>query len=156
MSGSRFRPISYTQFREWMDEIGFTEAILPNVWEHVWLRPIRCKLSPDGRFQVRVFSTISRNTGMSRSEGTDAIRVQVFDTVRNRPAKDFPRVLRTEGAHKNTVERARAAYTYVSLRPDHLCTCGCLMVERKGAKGAFLGCTGYPDCKTTRPLPVAA
>jgi len=147
---ARFRPISYVQFQKWMTEIGFVEAILPNVWEHVWLRPIRCSLSPDERFQVRVFSTISRNTGMTRAEGTDAIRVQVFDTVRNRPAKDFPRVLRTEGAHNNTIERARAAYGYVSQHPEHFCACGCLMVERKGSKGVFFGCTGYPACKMTK------
>ena len=29
-------------------------------------------------------------------------------------------------------------------------TCGKAMVERRGKKGPFLGCSGYPACKTTR------
>jgi ssDNA-binding Zn-finger/Zn-ribbon topoisomerase 1 len=32
-------------------------------------------------------------------------------------------------------------------------TCGKPMIVRRGRFGAFLACTGYPACKTTRPLP---
>ncbi|NMC71101.1 MAG: type I DNA topoisomerase [Myxococcales bacterium] len=32
-------------------------------------------------------------------------------------------------------------------------TCGKPMTVRRGRFGAFLACTGYPACKTTRPLP---
>lgn len=31
-------------------------------------------------------------------------------------------------------------------------TCGSGMRQRRGARGDFLGCTRYPDCKGTRPL----
>src|SRR6516162_6689319 len=33
---------------------------------------------------------------------------------------------------------------------DHACpTCGKPMLQRMGKTGQFLGCSGYPDCKTT-------
>ncbi|MFQ6098560.1 MAG: topoisomerase DNA-binding C4 zinc finger domain-containing protein, partial [Armatimonadota bacterium] len=31
--------------------------------------------------------------------------------------------------------------------------CGRPMVERRGRRGRFLGCSGYPKCRNTRPLP---
>ncbi|MFO0968947.1 MAG: type I DNA topoisomerase [Gemmataceae bacterium] len=36
---------------------------------------------------------------------------------------------------------------------DHMCpNCGKPMLERMGRRGPFLGCSGYPDCKTTMNL----
>jgi DNA topoisomerase I len=36
---------------------------------------------------------------------------------------------------------------------EHLCpTCGKPMVERMGSRGPFLGCSGYPECRTTMNL----
>jgi len=32
-------------------------------------------------------------------------------------------------------------------------SCGLPMVVRQGPKGRFLGCSGYPKCRSTRPLP---
>ena len=38
-------------------------------------------------------------------------------------------------------------------KPDFVtCSCGAMMIERKGKYGAFMGCTKYPDCKETRKL----
>ena len=31
--------------------------------------------------------------------------------------------------------------------------CGKDMVERSGAKGSFLGCSGFPDCRNTIQIP---
>ncbi len=38
---------------------------------------------------------------------------------------------------------------------EHLphCSCGRVMKERTGRNGTFLGCTGYPACTNTKPLP---
>ena len=33
--------------------------------------------------------------------------------------------------------------------------CGSAMVERRGAKGPFLGCASYPDCRGTRKIPAS-
>lgn len=41
--------------------------------------------------------------------------------------------------------------------PAYSCLkCGGGMKRRKGKRGAFLGCTSYPDCKGTRPAPPIA
>ncbi|MBN2907051.1 MAG: DNA topoisomerase III, partial [Rhodobacteraceae bacterium] len=45
-----------------------------------------------------------------------------------------------------------AALSGLKQGPDHPCpVCGKPLRRRKGAKGLFWGCTGYPDCKATLP-----
>ena len=34
--------------------------------------------------------------------------------------------------------------------------CGAKMLLREGRSGKFLGCSGYPKCKTTQPMPPGA
>lgn len=146
----RYRPISFVAFKTAMDKIGFASIQLPNTWEHVWERAIDCKLSH--RYTVRIYSSVDMDTGITRDMGTDAIHVQVFDTVRNRPVVDY-RVHRTENAITNLIERAREAYGYVSQHPEHHCSCGNgLMVARGKPERRFLGCTAYPACKETRNI----
>lgn len=151
---SRYRPIDLATFAALMRDKGFNEISLPGTAEHVWERPIDCRLS-SGRFKVRIYSSID-GTGVTREVGGDAIRVQLFDTVRSRPVGDFARVHRTENALVNTIERAREVYGYVSQHPEHHCTCGSLMVARGKSGKTFLGCTSYPTCKNTRPITQAA
>ena len=59
-----------------------------------------------------------------------------------------------------TVERASSAMQRVRLptKPtDEVCEfCGRPMVIRQGRYGSFLACSGYPECKNTRPLPIEA
>ncbi len=44
------------------------------------------------------------------------------------------------------------AYMKVELAPEHSCPdCGKALFRRKGGKGVFWGCSGYPDCSTTLP-----
>lgn len=150
MSGSRYRPFDYATFAGWMQEIGFAEINLPRTWEYCWERPVTCRLS-NGRYAVRIFSSVSKVDNHSRESGGDAIRVLLMDTVRDRPVLNY-QVNRTAGAHENTVKRAREAYGYVSQDANHHCTCGGLMVLRKGGKGPFWGCSSFPECKQTRPV----
>lgn len=38
---------------------------------------------------------------------------------------------------------------------DEVCpTCGSKMVVKSGRRGRFLACSAYPECKTTKPLPI--
>jgi hypothetical protein len=148
-----YRPISYGQFLAAMSDIGFSEVSLPGTWEHAWERLITCRLS-QGRYKIRILSSIDITTKVTRDCGSDAIRVLLLDTQGKRPDRpvmDF-RVHRTLNALANTVKRAREAYGYVSKHPDHHCTCGSLMVVRGKPGREFLGCTAYPDCKQTRPI----
>ena len=151
---SRYRPIDFATFAALMQDKGFSEITLPGTAEHVWEHAIECPLST-GRYKVRIYSSIDQS-GVTREVGGDAIRVQLFDTVRNRPVGDFRRVHRTENALDNTMERAREVYAYVSKHPEHHCTCGSLFVQRTGKRGPFMACTAFPACKNTRPVTQAA
>jgi hypothetical protein len=88
---------------------------------------------------------------MTRECGGDAIRVLLMDNALGRGVLDW-RVYRTVSALENTKERARDAWRYVMNKSNH-CQCGALMVERTGQRGSFFGCTAYPHCKRTRPVP---
>ena len=147
MSGSRFRPFTRQQFEVLMNEMGFLEISRLGTFEHTYERLI-ANVPSDRRFAVRIYSTVDVGTGVTRQNGSDAIRVMVYDTLRNRPVTDW-NVHRTTNAFTNTKERAREAWRYV-LNSKHHCTCGCMMVERNGKHGPFLGCTNYPKCKNTR------
>ena len=59
-----------------------------------------------------------------------------------------------------TLERASSAMQRVKLpvkATDEVCElCGRPMVIRQGRYGSFLACSGYPECRNTRPLPIEA
>lgn len=146
-------PIRYEQFAEAMRDKGFIEVnmVATGTWEHVWERPVNCRLS-QGRYRIRILSSISHNTGVTREAATDVIHVQLLDTQRKSPDRPIldRRVLRTENALSTLVERAREMYGYVSQHPEHHCTCGHLMVRRGKPDRQFLGCTAFPECRETR------
>lgn len=152
-SGERYRPFDHQTFAEWMAEIGFVGIDIQGTWEYVWQRPVVTRNDRSNRYMVRIYSSVSQHDKMSRDVGGDAIRVLLFDTVRDRPVQSY-RVYRTESAKQNTIKRAREAYGY-ALKPEHVCQCGSLFVLRTGKKGTFLGCSSYPECKETKPLKVA-
>lgn len=157
-----YSPISHTQFATAMQEIGFVPVSLANTWEYAWEWTIKCRLSDgrlsDGRFKIRILSSVDINTGMTRDRAKDAIHIMVLDTQGKRPDRPLVdyRVNRTENALSNVVKRAREAYAYVSKFPEHHCTCGSLLVVRGKPGRQFLGCTAYPDCKETRRIAQAA
>ena len=144
---SRFQEISFFDFSSWMFGIGFEAVDLENVFEYVWERKIVTRKYPD-RFIVRIYSSISKNTNETRETGSDAIRVMLFDTVLDKPVKDWT-VYRTKNAKSNVIARARDAWGYV-IDSNHHCSCGSLMVQRSSRHGNFFGCTTYPTCKETR------
>ena len=54
---------------------------------------------------------------------------------------------RSSAVAKNSTQKPMGAS-----KATHACpACGKAMQQRQGASGAFWGCTGYPDCKTTLP-----
>ncbi len=60
------------------------------------------------------------------------------------------------GPFASALQRAEdniGAVTLPAETTDEVCpTCGRPMVVRRGRFGPFLACSGYPDCKTTRPI----
>lgn len=60
---------------------------------------------------------------------------------------------------KNTKEITRTLDGEITIVPqkttDEVCeTCGAPMIVRRGKFGEFLACSKYPECKTTRPIPL--
>jgi DNA topoisomerase-1 len=58
-----------------------------------------------------------------------------------------------ENLEKKKIEIAKR----ITEKPsDQICDkCGKPMIEKMGRFGSFLACTGFPECKTTKPLPGA-
>jgi len=58
--------------------------------------------------------------------------------------------------HKNIVQKAKEVKKkdIVEEKTDEICTeCNASMVIKLGRYGKFLGCSTYPECKHTRPIP---
>jgi hypothetical protein len=114
------------------------------------------RVDQDGiQLSLRVYTGINP-TGESRSVGSDAMRVNIFmRTSEGRIIKlgGSKRVHRVEGWRANLQQRIDR---WVEYMPQHRCeVCGLPMLprERKGGKGKFLGCAGYPNCRNTRNIP---
>ncbi len=136
--------VTRNRFEAEMDDMGFKHITLPGTVEMVFERDI-----PNSDFSVRVYSSIDPRTGVSRKVGADAVRVLLFNKAKERGAKVEKRVNRTgseDGVMARTRSRAREVWGWYT---QNKCSCGGVMVTRKGPKGNFLGCSNYPDCKNT-------
>jgi DNA topoisomerase-1 len=64
------------------------------------------------------------------------------------------------GPFNQSLERAETEMENVSVKPqetEEKCElCGKPMLLRVGRRGPFLACSGYPECKSTRPAPGSA
>ena len=126
-----------------IERMGFTEVFEDSTKELMFQRNI------DLRYAVRIYSSVT--AGSSRSVGKDAIRVAMFDTLKNKPIAVEKRVNRTENALENMIVRSREVWLAAKKSPR--CSCGDgVMVKRKSSRGSFLGCSSFPDCKKTSPL----
>jgi len=101
---------------------------------------------------IRVYSSISSTNTVSRTYGTDAIRVCLLaETDTNLMGlKSYPRINRTQNWSTAIKDRVTAAIHYAKTLPT--CSkCGKPMSERTNTKNGntFLGCIGYPACKNT-------
>ncbi len=115
---------------------------------------------PGGRSMVRVYTSLAIGAAEARDCGEDAVRivVGVETPERFRPLEGSQKILRT--APRGDLDRVgtflgrlreqlRAAYgraKAIPACPD----CGRAMALRESKHGEFYGCTGYPECKTTR------
>lgn len=122
--------------------------------------------------RVWLYTSLAAGAGAVRDCGEDAVRIVVGyvaepetagdpDEVRRfRPLEGGVRLYRTAPAKGDRVgaflERLRGALREAygrALQVPRCPECRRPMTERKGRRGAFLGCTGYPKCQATRPLP---
>ena len=122
----------------------FISIPLNGVMEHTFQRRYG-----ETDYAVRVFSSIDTRNDTSRESGNDAIRIVIWDLVKNKPAME-QRVYRTQNAVTNMLERCKEMWSYVAKNrcPDD----GALMIERKGPYGKFMGCSNYPTCRKVKPI----
>lgn len=141
---------------------GFRRRKLPGVFEFVYDAPVRFKSGRELPMLTRVYSSIDVNTGWTRDNGADSIKVILMDQyVREERQDRFPdgmpikaseqRVFRTKNAFDNIKKRLRMLYYYADA---HSCPhCGHVLQERKTREGKpFLGCIRYPLCKGAKDL----
>lgn len=129
----------------------FTPLSLPGTVELVYSK----RVDRDGMMlSLRVFTGINPG-GNSRKVGEDAIRVQIVwrqgdGTVRI--VGGSRRVHRVKGWRKNLQNRIDSWQEQLGPSCPE---CSAPMVERKGRKGVFWGCSRWPDCKRTMNIPSA-
>ena len=149
---TRYTEITYSQFQSVMDGMGFKEIVVEGTHERIWSFVL-----VGTSYEIRILSSVSTFTGVTRNNGKDAIRVMLWNTKTSKPVMS-ERVYRTVSALVNTKLKAREIYKHFR---DNKCSCGGVLVERvsnapsnKGHK--FMGCSNYPTCTfTVNPKPSA-
>ena len=106
------------------------------------------------RYSIRNFSSIDKRTNITRNSGQDAIRVTLYDLIKDRPVRVEKRVHRTKNALTTMRERARDMWKYVANKSNTCPDCKSLLVKRtaKRTKKDFMGCSNFPECKHTQDI----
>lgn len=111
--------------------------------------------------RVRFFTTLPVDGDTVRDCGADAARIVVVSYAdgTTKPLEKATRILRTAPRKLASAHRIEAWIARVrqalrdaygrALRVRECPKCGRAMAHRNGRNGPFLGCTGYPVCKTT-------
>lgn len=147
---AQYTNITQTEMEEFLIPQGFKAVSLnDSTVELVYGKRI---IQDDLQLTLRVYTGINPS-GDSRSVGQDAIRVNLF--MRTNEGRIFKiggskRVHRVKGWKNNLQSRLDGWIEYL---PKHKCdSCGLPMIPRKGPKGQFLGCVGFPTCKKTKSI----
>lgn len=122
--------------------------------DYEWTRELVYEAeSKNGKFILRVYSSLDKRTGEARDKGSDAIRLVVLEKDTERPVLKEKRTNRIQTWCKNLGKKIEN----IKNRKDEVrvCNkCNSVMVIRENNESGdrFWGCTGYPECKNTRPL----
>jgi len=169
MASPRFVDVPADRLQESLDVIGnlvearggssrWTSSGRERVWE--------LTLPPNGTARIiRVFTSMAIGATAVRDCGKDAVRVVVGfgDPDKGgdfRPLEKGQKILRTAPRDAEDrvgvfLERLRDQLRKAWVRANRIKACpdcGKPMAQRKGRNGPFLGCTGYPECRTTGPV----
>lgn len=149
--GVRYVEVSSEAVAKTLELCEFVRADQNGCWEEVWVRPVTSSAGKEFPYEVRIYTSVDIRTGFSRECGEDAIRLVLWDKGTDRPVKAAEkRVYRTKNAMLNMVEGARELFRFVFSAQK--CSCGGLMLERKGKNGPFLGCSRFPVCTKTAQI----
>ena len=157
---ARFVNITIKEMDAFLRAKGFVPINLPRAIEAVYAK----RVNRDGlALSLRVYTGINPD-GNSRARGKDAIRVQVFwrkpntDAPENAPEQERFSIVSIGGSRR--AHRVAGWKDNLTERIDHWeeclgpqCPrCHKPMMERKGPRGSFWGCSDYPTCRGTRNI----
>lgn len=148
---SKFTIISKDNFKFFLDQYVLTLGSLIEI-DEVSSQEIIYELpTQKPTIKIRIFSSIDKISGFSRSLGEDAIRCVFFDFISHKSFNKTKRINRT----KNWKDRLKITLDELMQKSKkiNICkTCNSAMILRDGSKGQFYGCLSYPKCKSTISL----
>ena len=101
---------------------------------------------------LRIYSTVDKQSRISRPKGDDAIRLVLWDTKTENVVGGEKKTLRIDTWRKNL----RSKITNLLDQWDGFIAecpkCGSVMTRRDGEYGEFFGCVRYPECQVTRQI----
>lgn len=135
----RFVEISQYEFEKALKKFRPQRIRPTGVFEAVY------KIFLQNGLSIWVYSTIRRDTGVSREKGSDAIRV-VMMYRDSRIIDTAPKTLRTINWDEILISKIE---DMIDISTDYLDPSGhpLLKKKKKDGKGIFYGCALYPDCK---------
>ena len=125
-----------------------------NEWKQVNIEIKECCyfLAWSNDYCIRIYSSVDRETGVSRNVGDDAIRVVAASTTDGKPVRrKFTRINRNGNWQINL--RKRISKILESFDVDIKCTkCGNVLFLKRNSKdnSRFLGCSNFPNCPYVR------
>lgn len=106
----------------------------------------------ENRYYIMVFSTIDRDTDISRKKGSDAIRNVIWDKEQMTHIGGREKTLRIGSWRSNLREKIRDMWFNPAEYMIRCDECAGWMSVREGKYGEFLGCNNYPDCENTKQI----
>lgn len=150
-TGRRYHRITQEEFEEFL--LDFTAARrvdVPGTSELVYAIDL-----PRDELELRIYSTLE--AGTARNCGDDAIRTVIWDLEHDEPIGGRTKTLRIESWRGNLAPKIRDLMSNWRDEIHGYCDeCGRPMNLREPGRDddwdAFLGCSGYPECKNTEEL----
>lgn len=170
MSGPRFVAVPADRLVAELDDVGRRVQAQGGSfgWKRAGGERVFDLLPPKSAAVIRIYTSLPINGTEVRDCGEDAVRVviganvpdKIDGVLKFRPLAESRKILRTAPAKAEDrvgafLARLREALrdAYAESRDVVSCkACGLPMARREGKNGAFMGCTGYPSCKSTAPV----
>ena len=151
---SKYINISVEEMEQFLVPLGFQKISISGTKEIVFAKRVD---TDNLQLSLRIYSGIDQNSGQSRTVGADAIRVDLFGMIENKPTYlgGSKRVHRVAGWRENLQNRLN---NWLDFLPKEKCPeCGYPMVLRtaKSTGNKFLGCVRYPLCRHTKAYQAA-
>lgn len=151
-SGKKYTEITQEEFDKHIKHLGYGFERINDKKAQEIVYESRPAIHGNEDVVARVYSSIDKRSGTSRSKGSDAIRTVLFDKSINKVIGGRTRTHRIptwKGNLRKKVESLMAETEEYVIDCDE---CGGWLVEREGKNGKFYGCTNYPSCDNTEAI----